>query len=595
MQPERRASRGPALALALLAAAIPVFAPIGALAQTQGLPGGNSTVQQAVPGRLGPSTSNASPVQSIDQLLPDTSMLTRQGTATEAEGGPTVSGPLGEPMRMPGPSTTVFGANLFARGASVSTDTPNPNYVIAIGDRVSVRVWGAVESEAIGQVDADGNLFLPSIGPIRVAGTRAGDLQRVVESEVRRIYTQQVQVYAVLLNVNKVGVFVTGFVRSPGRHTGTGMDSVLDYLTRAGGVDPARGSYRDIQIQRNGRTVQAVDLYPFLLTGRLPRFLFQEGDTIVVAKQGALVSVDGAVRNNYLFEVPGRAMSGEELVQLAGPLPAATNVVVRGTRNGAPWSRYTTVTELRRLSLLDQDVASFITDAPPQTIRVTIEGSRIGPSVLIADRDIGLCQLLDHVAVDPVLADTRSVFLLRPSIAAQQRRTINETLDRLERQLFNASSVTTGVAEIRSSEAQLVSQYISRGRRVQPEGRLVVSDSSGRCTDTRLMDNDTIVIPERSEVVLVAGEVVTPQAIVWRPNLRVEDYVNQAGGFTQRGNLSNIMIRRPSGELILDPPEGPRPGDELIALPRLDPKLFQIGRDILQLIYQSALSARVFQ
>ncbi|MBP0443196.1 polysaccharide biosynthesis/export family protein [Roseomonas sp. SSH11] len=596
MQPERRATRGPALLRALITA-LSLTVPPGALAQNlnQGsLPGGGN-VQQPVPGRLGPSTSAISPVQTIDSLLPDGSLTTRQGTATEAEGGPTATGPLGEPLRAPGPATTVFGANLFTRGASVSTDTPNPNYVIGVGDRVSVRVWGAVESEAIGQVDPDGNLFLPSIGPIRVAGTRAGDLQQVVEAEVRRIYTQQVQVYSVLLNVNKVGVFVTGFVRSPGRHTGTGMDSILDYLTRAGGVDPARGSYRDIQIQRGGRTVQTVDLYPFLLTGRLPRFLFQEGDTIVVAKQGALVSADGAVRNNYLFEVPGRAMPGDELVQLSAPLPAATNVVVRGTRNGAPWSRYTTVTELRRLSLLDQDVATFITDAPPQTIRVTIEGSRIGPSVLIADRDIGLCQLLDHVAVDPVLADTKSVYLLRPSIAAQQRRTINETLDRLERQLFNATSLTTGVAEIRASEAQLVSQYISRGRRVQPEGRLVVSDSSGRCTDTRLMDGDTIVIPERSEVVMVAGEVVTPQAVVWRPNLRVEDYANLAGGFTQRGNLSNIMIRRPSGELILDPPEGPRPGDELIALPRLDPKLFQVGRDILQLIYQSALSARVFQ
>jgi len=71
--------------------------------------------------------------------------------------------------------------------------------------------------------------------------------------------------------------------------------------------------------------------------------------------------------------------------------------------------------------------------------------------------------------------------------------------------------------------------------------------------------------------------------------------VNQAGGFTQRGNLSNIMIRRPSGELVLDPPVGPRPGDELIALPRLDPKLFQVGRDILQLIYQTALSTQVFR
>jgi protein involved in polysaccharide export with SLBB domain len=590
MQPDRRAMMRIVPAARALALALTILIPgIGHAQFPEGL------LQQPIPGRLGPMVAQAAPVQAPPTLLPDTTTTSRAGTTTEAEGGPVVTGPLGEPTRVPGPSTAVFGASLFNRPAPDASDAPNPNYRIGVGDRVSVRVWGAVESEAIGQVDADGNLFLPSIGPLRIAGTRAGDLQRVVEAEVRRIYTQQVQVYAVLLNTNRVGVFVTGFVRSPGRHMGSGGESVLDYLVRAGGVDPARGSYRDIQVQRGGRTALRVDLYPFLLNGRLPSIQFQEGDTIVVAKQGALVSVDGAIRNNFLFEVPGRNMSGEELVQLAAPLPSATNVVVRGTRNGQPWSRYITVAEMRRLSLLDQDVASFITDAPAQTIRVTIEGSRIGPSVLIADRDIGLCQLLDHVAVDPVLADTKSVFLLRPRIAAQQRRTINETVDRLERQLFTSVSSTTGVAEIRASEAQLVSQYISRSRRIQPEGRLVVSDSSGRCTDTRLEDGDTIVIPERSEVVLVAGEVTAPQAVVWRPNLRIEDYVSHAGGFTQRGNLSNIMIRKASGELILEPSVGPSPGDELIALPRLDPKLFQVTRDVLQLIYQTALSARVFQ
>ncbi|MFC7538439.1 polysaccharide biosynthesis/export family protein [Siccirubricoccus deserti] len=64
-------------------------------------------------------------------------------------------------------------------------------------------------------VDPSGNLFLPNIGPIRIAGTRAGDLQRVVEAEVQRIYTSQVQVYAVLLSTQRIGVFVTGFVRTP--------------------------------------------------------------------------------------------------------------------------------------------------------------------------------------------------------------------------------------------------------------------------------------------------------------------------------------------------------------------------------------------
>ncbi|EFH11493.1 polysaccharide biosynthesis/export family protein, partial [Teichococcus cervicalis] len=506
----------------------------------------------------------------------------------------TVEGPLAEPRRPPGPSRTVFGAALFARGAPSPSESSNPNYRLGVGDRVSVRVWGPVEAEVMGAIDPDGNLFLPSVGPLRLMGVRAGDLQRTVETELRRIYTQQVNVYAVLLSASQIGVYVTGFVKIPGRHSGSGSDTVLDFLLRGGGVDPVRGSYRDIVVQRGGRPVLRLDLYPFLLQGRLPGLTLQDGDTIVVGKQGSTVSADGAIRNNYLFEVAGRSMTGAELMELSAPLPAATNAVIRGTRNGQPWSRYVDVTELRRTALLDQDVVTFITDSPAPTVRVFVEGSRLGPSVLVADRDINLCQVLDHIAVDPALADTSAVYILRQRLAAQQRRSINEALDRLERQLFTSTSTTTGVAEIRASEAQLVASYIARGRRIQPEGRLVVVDDAGRCARVRMEDGDTIVIPERSDTVLVGGEVVSPMAVVWRPNMTIEDYAKAAGGFTQRGDSSNIMIRRPSGQLILEPREGPRPGDELIALPRLDAKSFQIARDLLQLIYQSALSARVF-
>ncbi|MFZ6762693.1 polysaccharide biosynthesis/export family protein [Pseudoroseomonas sp. WGS1072] len=566
--------------LALLAGAAPV------LAQQ------NPLLNAPSPGLM--SRGGASQPQAVPQLLPEETMINRAGSTTEAEASATAEGPLAEPYRPPGPSRTVFGAALFARGAPTPSETSNPNYRLSAGDRISVRVWGPVESEVMGAIDPDGNLFLPSIGPLRLAGTRAGDLQRTVEAEVRRIYTQQVQVYAVLLSASQIGVYVTGFVKLPGRHLGSGSETVLDFLMRAGGVDPVRGSYRDITINRGSRPLVRIDLYPFLLQGKLPRLTLQDGDTIVVAKQGSTVSADGAVRNNYLFEVAGGGMAGSELLDLAGALPAVTNAVIRGTRRGQPWSRYVDMAALRQQTLLDQDVVTFITDAPAPTVRVFVEGSRIGPSVLVADRDMNLCQLLDHVAVDAALADTRSVFLLRPRIAAQQRRAINEALDRLERQLFTATSATTGVAEIRSQEAQLVSNYIQRGRRLQPEGRLVVMDNGGRCSAVRLEDGDTIVIPERSDTVLVAGEVTTPQAILWRPDMTIDDYIKAAGGYTQRGDSGGVMIRRASGQIILDPREGPRPGDELIILPQLGAKSFQIARDLLQLIYQSALSVRVF-
>ena len=520
----------------------------------------------------------------------------RAGSPTQAEGGPTLVTPLGDLQRVAGPSTAVFGASLFTGQAQSSSDAPNPNYVLAPGDRISVRAWGAVDAEQVSQIDPAGNLFLPNIGPIRVAGTRVGDLQRVVEGEIRRVYTQQVQVYATVLSTQRIGVFVAGFVKSPGRYAGVASDSILDFLLRAGGVDPARGSFREVSVQRGGATVTSLDLYRFLMDGNIPQIRLQEGDTIVVGRQRPLVGADGAVRNNYLFESAQRGpMRGQDLINYARPLPAATNAVVRGVRNAQPFSRYVTMTELARQTLQDQDTVTFVADVALRSVRVTIEGSRLYPSVLVAERDFSLCQILDHVAVDPMLANTSAVFLLRPRLAMQQKRAIDDSLDRLERQLFLSPSMTPGVAAARTAEANLILSYISRARRSLPEGRLVVVNEDGTCAPVRLEDGDVIVIPERSQTVMVQGEVRMPRAVLWRDGMSIDQYLEQAGGLTARGARSTLMLRRPSGQVILEPRQSPQAGDELIALPYLDPKLFVMGQEFITAIFQVALAARVFQ
>ena len=545
-----------------------------------------------------PSTAQPPPTfgqRSLADIPGQQRGVERMGSPTQAEGGASLVAPLGDQARIAGPATAVFGASLFTGQPQSSSEAPNPNYILAPGDRVSVRAWGAVESELVGVIDPAGNLFLPNIGPIRVAGTRVGDLQQVVEGEIRKVYTSQVQVYATVLSTQRIGVFVTGFVRSPGRYAGVASDSILDFLVRAGGVDPGRGSHREITVTRGGQAVASVDLYRFLLEGRMPLLRLQEGDTIVVGRQRAMVGADGAVRNNYLFESTGRAsLTGRELIEFARPLPAATNAVVRGVRNAQPFSRYMTIAELAQQTLLDQDTVTFVADVASRTIRVNVEGSRLYPSVLVADRDMTLCGILDHIAVDPGLANTEGVFILRPSLAQQQKRAIDEALDRLERQLFLSPAPTGSVAEARSAEANLVSQYISRARRVMPEGRLVVMGADGACAPLRLETGDIIVIPERSQTVMVQGEVNLPQAVVWREGWTAEQFIEAAGGLTERGSRSTLMLRRPSGQAILNPQVAPRPGDELIALPYLDPKYWLFGRDLVTALFQVALAARVF-
>jgi protein involved in polysaccharide export with SLBB domain len=481
-----------------------------------------------------------------------------------------------------------FGASLFTGAASGAASGPNPNYRIQIGDQVSIRLWGGVNADVNTAVDAQGNVFVPNVGAIRVAGVRAGDLQGAVRSRIGSVYTENVQVYAAIQQTHQVGVFVTGFVRSPGRHLGAGSDSVLDYLMRAGGVDPARGSYRDIRLQRRGQTLATVDLYEFLLKGVLPPVNLQEGDAIVVARQYPMMAAGGAVRNNYLFELREPASAGKEIGELARPLPSATDVFVRGTRAGNPYAAYMTLAELARTPLYDQDQVTFITDAPASTVSAQIQGSRIGPSMVVADRDVTLPELLDYVAVNPRLADTGNVYILRPSVAQMQERALKEALDRLEKSLFYAISVTTGEAQIRASEAQLIASYIQRAREFRPEGRVVVVDDDGRVARIRPQDNDVIVIPEKSETVMVAGEVMAPQAVVYDPNFTARDYVLRAGGTTERGRSGNQMIRRASGLIVLDADAALKPGDELIVLPYIDTKSFQLVKDFVQVLYEIA-------
>lgn len=537
--------------------------------------------------------------QTISDMLartttPQTTTV-RAGQATEAQGGPVIQSAVGQvaPEIRPEP----FGAALFADGATASTDAVNPEYVIQPGDRISVSMVGGSQLAPGAAaplsllVDGQGNVFIPEVGPIHVGGVRADALQPAIAAATNRVYTARVNVYAVLETTHRVGVFVAGFVKRPGRYAGSAADSVLDYLIRAGGVDPSRGSYRNIQVLRNGLTVSNVDLYQFLLTGEKPGALLREGDTILVGQQNAMVEVSGAARNTYLFELPGREAPGSEVIGMARPLPSVTNVALSGTRDTRPYSTYLTLGQFATASLRDQDKIIFVGDEPAGAVRVQVQGSRIGPSYLVLPSDTRLPAALEQINVNPALADKGSVFILRKTIADQQQRVIEEALDRLQRQLYLAVSPTSGVATIRASEANLVSSYIERARRTPADGRLVVTNSSGGIADVRLEEGDIIVIPARSQTVLVSGEVLAPQAVLWEAGMKPGDYVKRAGGYSTRGRPGKLMIRRANGEIVQGARGGVRPGDELIILPYVDPKLFQIGVDLTSLLYQVAVAS----
>jgi len=230
-----------------------------------------------------------------------------------------------------------FGANLFNGGFSNDReDGLNPSYVVQPGDSVSVRIWGATQFNDNLTVDHQGNIFLPAVGPVKIAGTQNRDLNNRVADAVRTVVSDNVRVYTSLDGSQPVAVFVTGFVNNPGRFAGIPSNSALHFVDRAGGINPETGSYRNIQVKRNGELLAEIDLYAFLLNGQMPQVQYQDGDTIVVGARSNVVSVSGEISNPAMFEIKEAGFNGEALLAMALPAPSVSYVGVSGLRDSKP-------------------------------------------------------------------------------------------------------------------------------------------------------------------------------------------------------------------------------------------------------------------
>jgi protein involved in polysaccharide export with SLBB domain len=492
------------------------------------------------------------------------------------------------------PRAEPFGANLFTGNyAAQREDGMNPEYRILPGDRVMVNAWGAVSINDVFAVDTQGNIFLPAIGPVLLAGVRNADLTDVMRAAIARVYRGTVGVYTNLLTASPVAVFVTGGVPRPGRYAGIPSDSALFFLDQAGGIHPIDGSYRQIRILRQGNPIAEIDLYEFLLNGQLPSVQFADGDVILVGRRGPTVEVQRAGAPPMVVELRSPDAHGAEILAIVNRGARMNAVTIRGMRDGQPTIRTIDAGAFETANVRDGDVLSFREDALADTIVVRLEGEFQGPGELAVPRGTRLLDLLNHVPVDPELAETGAVHIRRTRIAIEQRRALSDSLDRLERNAMLAMSDTATESEIRVREAEMVRQFADRARDIQPLGRMVTT-SGGRELNVLLEEGDVIVIPARTNVVRIVGEVNIPHAVQFRPDLTILDYVQMSGGYAARADIGHFIVVHANAEIDVGGTHMPvRPGDEVIIPPDIDDKFLQNGIDLAQVIYQIAVAASV--
>ncbi len=505
------------------------------------------------------------------------------------------------PTALPGPMPTdptkagkpmVFGSQIFSgRFASEAFSGFNPDYQLAAGDRVHLRMWGAYSHEGVQIVDAQGNLFVPSLGPVRVAGLRNADLNARIEAHVKRTFKANVGVYATLEAAQPVKIYVTGYVRAPGLYPGLSSDSVLYYLDRAGGIDPDRGSYLSVGVLRGGQVRSRINLYRFLLDGLIEPLQLQDGDIIVVAPRRHTVQISGEVLNPYIFETEQARTNVKTLLDIARPQPSATHLSIVRRSGLERRSEYHPLSKAAEVYVEDGDELTLTADKYPGTILVRIEGANLSERTLVLPYGARLKEALERVRPAPQ-ANITAIQLFRKSVAERQKQLMETTLRGLETYALTTRSATSEEATLRQREGQQLLEFIQRARQVQPRGQVVLAQAKG-ATDTLLEDGDVLRIPENSNLIMVGGEVMVPNALIYERGADLDDYVRKSGGYTQGADEARVLVFRQDGSVADATRAQLQPGDEIMVLPKIETKRIEVTRGITQIIYQIAVAAKV--
>lgn len=221
----------------------------------------------------------------------------------------------------------LYGEDLFHRVPSTFAPSDQapvpPEYVIGPEDELRVRIWGQVNFSGNLRVDRSGNIYLPQVGTILVAGLPFSSLDQRLRSAVSKLY-RNFDLSVDIGRIRSIQVYVSGQARRPGAYTISSLSSLVDALFASGGPSP-QGSLRHILLKRQGQTVTDFDLYALLIHGDKSKDVrLLPEDVIYIPPAGPEVAITGSVRAPAIYELRGGETVGD-LIELAGKTTAVAS------------------------------------------------------------------------------------------------------------------------------------------------------------------------------------------------------------------------------------------------------------------------------
>ena len=403
----------------------------------------------------------------------------------------------------------VFGRDIFNNKEltfepNMNIATPQ-NYRLGPGDAVFIDVYGASQKTIEDTVSPDGTVTIEGFGPVYISGMTVEQANSKLRSTLGARYSSS-KIKLTVGQTRSIMVNVMGEVENPGTYTLPAFATVFHALYMAGGTNDI-GTMRNIKIYRNNRLVSPVDIYDYILNGKLTgNVRLADNDVISVGTYDCLVNVTGKVKRPMYYEMKKNESVGTLLKYAGGFTGDAYKKSVRVVRKtGKEYSVYNVDEfDMSSFQIADEDSVSVDSILPRFSNMVEIKGAVFRP---------GMYQVGGNI---------------------NSIRTLIECADGLLEEAFTARAVMHRMKSDRTLEVIPV----------DVEGIL-----SGKVADMPIQNNDVLFIPTKQEMmeqqtITIHGEVNYPGTYKYAENETLEDFVLQAGGLKQTASTVKVDVAR---------------------------------------------------
>lgn len=428
----------------------------------------------------------------MDYIIPDSTMMLKRLLAEREKNRKKVFG------------RDIFNNKELSFEPNMNIATPQ-NYRLGPGDAVIIDIYGASQKTIQSTVSPDGEVTIEGYGPINVSGLTVAQANARLRNTLGSRYRSS-RIKLTVGQTKTIMVNVMGEVKAPGTYTLSAFATVFHALYMAGGTNDL-GTLRNIKVYRNNRLVTVVDIYDYILNGKLTgNVRLADNDVIVVGPYDCLVTIAGKVKRPMIYEMK-KNESVNSLLKYSG---------------------------------------GFAGDAYKKSVRVNRKTGREYAVYNVEEFDFSSFRVDDgdSISVDSILPRYANTVEVKGAVFRPGMYNLGEQVNSVRTLVEHAEGMTEDAFTNRA-----VMHRMKKDRTLEVIAVDIAGIMDGKVADIPLKENDVLFIPTRQEKIVertltIRGEVQYPGVYQYADNETLEDFVLQAGGLTDKASTVNVMVSR---------------------------------------------------